>query len=156
MRRILCIGAALTVAVGLWSCGSDEGTTKSAAPSGPFAVITGETGQAEPIIHPSDNPPPKKSLVKDIEVGKGPVARKGDMVAVHYIGVQYSTGEKKYSNWSPEQPFETTLRQASAWEEGIEGMRAGGRREILLPARLAFGDGAMDYLVDLVAIRPTR
>jgi peptidylprolyl isomerase len=130
-------------------------TTISGGPKGRFATITvGEGRAATPRIDPSDLPPPKKVLIRDLEVGKGPVARKGDWVAVYYFGVSYRTGEREYFRWAPSEPWEMTLYATAAWEKSIVGMRAGGRREMIIPSHLAFNSGAMEYIVDLVAVKP--
>ncbi|HEX5927838.1 MAG TPA: FKBP-type peptidyl-prolyl cis-trans isomerase [Solirubrobacterales bacterium] len=124
-----------------------------------FATVSDGAGRkGQPAIVPSDRPPPKRLLVRDIEVGSGPVARPGDRVGVFYLGVDYKTGERRFQTWPPTaQPFEVELRapdSAEAWELGVMGMRAGGRREVLVPSHLAFDDGALDYLFDLVRVEP--
>lgn len=159
----------------LCGCGSDEATTNVKAskdsnettinvkPSkGAFGTITYAAGRTEagdrtePIIHVSGGPPPKKTFVRDIEVGSGPVARRGDTVAVYYHGVNYRTGVKEHYSWGPGSPFEFTLQLSTAWEKSIAGMRAGGLREAVIPSRLAFKEGAIDYVTALVAVKPPR
>jgi peptidylprolyl isomerase len=123
-----------------------------------FATLSSGGGRrAQLEIDPSHRPPPKRFLVRDIKVGAGPVARPGDRAAVWYIGVDYKTGERQFQAWPPvaPRPFVVQLRPpgiAEAWEVGIMGMRAGGRREMLIPSRLAFGNGALDYVFDLVRL----
>ncbi len=142
---------------------SDPGDSGFPAVSDPddprFASVSGGEGRrTQPRIEPSNQPPPKRLLVRDLKVGSGPVARPGDRAAVFYIGVDYKTGKRLFQTWPPTaQPFVVRLRpagDAAAWEEGVMGMRVGGRREILVPSRLAFGDGALDYVLDLVRIEP--
>jgi FKBP-type peptidyl-prolyl cis-trans isomerase len=124
-----------------------------------FATVSAGKGRAEPAIDPADRPPPKRLLVRDIVVGSGPAARPGDRVAVFYIGVDQRTGAQRFHTWPPSaQPFVVRLRppgSAEAWEEGLMGMRAGGRREMLVPSRLAAGGGALDYVFDLVRVEPS-
>jgi peptidylprolyl isomerase len=154
MKRLLVIASVLSLsALGIWGCGSDEATTDSEAPNGPFGTITEGGGRTEPEIDPSDGPPPKKTFVRDIEVGSGPVARRGDTVAVYYLGVNYNSGGTDLFRWAPEKPWEQQIHAGTAWEENIEGMRVGGRREILVPSRLALGNGAIDYLVELLDVK---
>lgn len=124
-----------------------------------FSTVSfGDGRHAEPAIDPSDRPPPQKLLVRDLRVGSGPVARPGDRAAVFYIGVDYKTGERRFQTWPPTaSPFVVELNPpgvAAAWEEGVMGMRPGGRRELLIPSRNAFNDGALVYVMDLVRIEP--
>lgn len=151
MKKFIFIGAMFLVALANWGCGSDEATTVSEA-QGPFGTIT--YGGAQPELHPSNEPPPKKTLVRDVKVGEGPVARRGDTVLVFYIGANYRKKNSTYLfRWSPERPWEQQLNGKAAWEENIEGMKPGGLREIVVPSHLALGNGAIDYLVELVAVK---
>jgi peptidylprolyl isomerase len=124
-----------------------------------FATITfGGGGHPKPEIVPPNAPPPRKVLVRDLRAGSGPVARAGDEVGVFYIGVAYGTGKKQFQTWPPTaHPFFTQLRSygsAEGWERGIMGMREGGRREVLVPSRLAFDNGALDYLFVMARLKP--
>jgi peptidylprolyl isomerase len=133
-----------------------SGTTE---PDPHFATITttGKAPRAKLKIVPPDLPPPKRLMVKDLELGTGPVAKRGDDVAVWYHSVKYKTGKSVYFNWPPASPFVIELGSGGGgvgFEEGVEGMRVGGRREVLIPARMMYGGGAMDYVVELARIEP--
>lgn len=166
MKRLIAIGGLFALVASLCGCGSDEATTKHetttkvVASKGLFGTITYARGpihagdRTEPVIHVSGGPPPKKTFVRDIEVGHGPAARRGDTVAVYYHGVNYKTGVKVHYTWGPGSPFEITLNASTAWEKSILGMRAGGLREAVIPSRLAFKEGAIDYVTALVAVKP--
>lgn len=121
-----------------------------------FASISpGDGPRDEPEVAPPDLPPPKRLLIRDLEVGSGTVARPGDQVTVRYIGVFYETGRLYYRGWLYPPALKVRLRPGGqAWEEGIWGMREGGRRELVVPSRLAFGSGAIDYVVELVRVEP--
>lgn len=82
--------------------------------------------------------------------------RKGDTVVIYYVRAHDKTGKAEFTRWPPQKPLEWKLFGGAAWERKIEGMKAGGRREMLIPSRLAFGEGAIDYMFDLVAIKPPR
>ena len=74
--------------------------------------------------------------------GKGPAAKKGDNVTVHYVGVTFSTGEEFDASWNTGQPFSFPLgggQVIQGWDKGIEGMRKGGRRKLTIPPELAYG-----------------
>jgi peptidylprolyl isomerase len=87
-------------------------------------------------------------------------------VRAHYVGVAYSTGEEFDASWNRGQPLDFRLgvgQVIAGWDQGIEGMRVGGRRRLTIPARLAYGDrgagGAIRpgetliFVVDLVDAR---
>jgi FKBP-type peptidyl-prolyl cis-trans isomerase len=122
------------------------------APKVRFGAFTDKRG-AEPHFDVPDRAAPQKPYVRDIEVGKGPGVRNGDTILVYYVRAYYKTGKPEYTRWPPEKPLEWKLFGGAAWEREIEGMKAGGRREMLIPSRLAFGNGAFDYMFDLVAIK---
>jgi len=148
--------AVMAAAFACWGCGEDEVATSSGTQTDRFATITDERDGSKPHIDPPNRPPPKQPLVRGIKVGSGPVAHRGDEVSVYYIGVNYRTGKRMYQTWPPpKSPY--TLRlgfggSGDAWEKGIEGMRVGGRRELIVPSRLLFRTGTIDYVVDLVRV----
>lgn len=125
---------------------------------GPFAAISSTRGEDKPEVDPPDRPPPRKLLVRELKKGSGPAARRGDQVFVHYAGAVYKTGRVVYGTWPP---FEASIFQLEfsdsflrAFEEGIEGMRVGGLREVIIPRHRLEGDPTMDYVIALVALRP--
>jgi FKBP-type peptidyl-prolyl cis-trans isomerase len=168
MRRFVALGGLLLLVASFCGCGSDEAatnveatttakaTTTVTASKGLFGTITYAGDRTEPVIHVSGGPPPKKTFVRDVKVGNGPAARKGNTVAVYYHGVNYRTGVKVHYSWGPGSPFEITLNAVTAWEKSILGMRAGGVREAVIPSRLAFHEGAIDYITSLVSVRPPQ
>jgi peptidylprolyl isomerase len=124
-----------------------------------FATISGgASSRAKPKLDPPDRPVPKNLLIRNIEVGSGPMARRGDRVGVEYVGVDYRTGRERYYSWPPtKDPLVFQLGRGGfgdAWEGGIEGMRLGGRRELIVPSRLLFNSGTVDYVIDLVRVGP--
>jgi peptidylprolyl isomerase len=87
--------------------------------------------------------PPKDLEIKDIWEGNGKVAAAGDTVQVHYVGVAFSTGEEFDASWNRGEPLEFRLgvgQVISGWDQGVQGMKVGGRRELVIPAHLAYGD----------------
>jgi len=82
--------------------------------------------------------PPAELEITDIWEGDGPVASPGDMVKVHYVGVAYSTGEEFDASWDR---GELGARQViTGWDQGVQGMKVGGRRQLVIPPDLAYGD----------------
>jgi peptidylprolyl isomerase len=87
--------------------------------------------------------PPAELEITDIWEGDGAVAKAGDTVRVHYVGVAYSTGEEFDASWNRGDPLEFRLglgQVIAGWDEGVQGMRVGGRRQLVIPPDLAYGD----------------
>ncbi|MEU3252118.1 FKBP-type peptidyl-prolyl cis-trans isomerase [Streptomyces sp. NPDC006997] len=87
--------------------------------------------------------PPADLEIKDIWEGDGPVAKAGDTVSVHYVGVAFSTGEEFDASWNRGTPlkFQLGIGQVIAgWDQGVQGMKVGGRRQLVIPPHLAYGD----------------
>ena len=87
--------------------------------------------------------PPAELTVVDISVGSGAEAKPGQSVRVHYVGVAYSTGEEFDASWNRGEPLEFRLgagRVIPGWDQGLIGMKVGGRRPLTIPPDLAYGD----------------
>ena len=87
--------------------------------------------------------PPAELEITEIWEGDGPVAKAGDTVQVHYVGVAYSTGEEFDASWNRGDPLEFRLgvgQVITGWDQGVQGMRVGGRRQLVIPPDLAYGD----------------
>jgi peptidylprolyl isomerase len=81
--------------------------------------------------------------ITDIWEGDGPEAKKGDTVHVHYVGVAHSTGEQFDASWDRGDPLEFRLgagQVIAGWDQGVKGMKVGGRRQLIIPPHLAYGD----------------
>ena len=86
--------------------------------------------------------PPSELQVTDIWEGDGGVARPGDLVQVHYVGVAYSTGEEFDASWNTGDPLEFRLgagQVIAGWDQGVQGMKVGGRRKLVIPPDLGYG-----------------
>ena len=98
---------------------------------------------AKPEVDFPGGEPPADLQITDIKVGDGAEAKAGDFVQVHYVGVAYSTGEEFDSSYDRGDPLGFQLgagRVISGWDQGVQGMRVGGRRQLVIPAHLAYGD----------------
>ncbi|MFC8661238.1 MULTISPECIES: FKBP-type peptidyl-prolyl cis-trans isomerase [Streptomyces] len=87
--------------------------------------------------------PPADLEIKDIWEGDGPVAKAGDTVSVHYVGVAFSTGEEFDASWNRGAPLQFQLgvgQVIAGWDKGVEGMKVGGRRQLIIPSHLAYGE----------------
>ncbi|GGW90791.1 FKBP-type peptidyl-prolyl cis-trans isomerase [Streptomyces chryseus] len=109
--------------------------------------------------------PPKDLKIRDIWEGDGEVAKAGHNVKVHYVGVAFSTGEEFDSSWNRGTPLQFPLgggRVIAGWDQGVQGMKVGGRRELIIPPHLAYGDSGaggvikpgetLIFVCDLVAV----
>lgn len=97
----------------------------------------------KPDVELPQGRPPANLEIKDLVVGDGAVAAKGDTVRVHYVGVALSTGREFDSSWERGEALSFTLggRQViRGWDMGVKGMRVGGRRRLVIPAFLGYGD----------------
>ncbi|GGL86063.1 FKBP-type peptidyl-prolyl cis-trans isomerase [Nakamurella endophytica] len=93
-----------------------------------------------PEVEPPTGPAPTELVIRDLVVGEGSEARPGDRVTVHYLGVEYDSGEEFDSSWSRGESIDFPLRGLiQGWQDGIPGMRVGGRRELTIPPHLAYG-----------------
>ena len=121
---------------------------------------------SKPEVQPYEGASPADLVIEDLTVGEGPEAAAGSLVSVHYVGVAHSTGRQFDSSWNRGSPLEFRLgtgRVIKGWDDGIVGMRVGGRRRLTIPPHLAYGDrgaGAvikpgetLVFVVDLVSVR---
>ncbi len=87
--------------------------------------------------------PPTDLVITDVAEGDGAEATSGNTVVVHYVGVAHSTGEEFDASYNRGDPltFQLGVGQVIAgWDQGVQGMKVGGRRQLLIPAHLAYGD----------------
>jgi peptidylprolyl isomerase len=87
--------------------------------------------------------PPADLEITDIWEGDGKVAGQGDTVRVHYVGVAFSTGEEFDASWNRGEPLEFRLgigQVIAGWDQGVQGMKVGGRRQLVIPPGLAYGN----------------
>jgi peptidylprolyl isomerase len=106
--------------------------------------------------------PPETLQATDLVVGDGAAAEPGSQVVVHYVGVDFETGEEFDSSWSRGEPARFPLRGLiRGWQEGIPGMRVGGRRQLVCPPDLAYGPAGgghrlsgrtLVFVIDLVDV----
>jgi peptidylprolyl isomerase len=98
---------------------------------------------SKPEIDFPGGEPPAELEITDVWVGDGAVANPGDMVEVHYVGVAFSTGEEFDASWSRGGPLKFQLgvgQVITGWDQGVQGMKVGGRRQLVIPPGLAYGD----------------
>jgi peptidylprolyl isomerase len=96
--------------------------------------------QTKPEIDAPTGPAPTELQITDVTVGDGDEAQSGSTVTVHYLGVEHDSGEEFDSSWSRGEAITFPLQAlVRGWQEGIPGMKVGGRRELVVPPHLAYG-----------------
>jgi peptidylprolyl isomerase len=120
----------------------------------------------KPEVDPHLGPEPTDLEVTDLSVGEGAEAQAGSTVSVHYVGIAHSTGEEFDASYNRGEPLQFRLgvgQVISGWDTGVQGMRVGGRRRLVIPPHLAYGErGAggvigpgetLIFVVDLLDVR---
>jgi peptidylprolyl isomerase len=159
---ILLVVIAIPIILSNQSDDDDGGTKTGEADIGSISTDL----KTKPEIEPSKEVPTELETA-DVVEGSGPEAKSGDDVSVQYVGVVTDTGEEFDSSWSRKsEPFEFTLGQGSVipgWDQGVPGMKVGGRRVLVIPSDLAYGpqgsppkipgNATLTFVVDLEAIK---
>jgi peptidylprolyl isomerase len=120
----------------------------------------------KPDVGPITGEPPADLQVEDITMGDGDEARPGQYVSVHYVGVAHSSGKEFDASYNRGEPFQFPLgggQVIAGWDQGVTGMRVGGRRRLTIPPHLGYGDrGAggvikpgetLIFVVDLLGVQ---
>jgi peptidylprolyl isomerase len=186
IKRISIAPALALLAAAVSACGSSSGTKVVLAPSAGATIQSTTTPPAtttpttttptattpasgplskEPTIKVPSGPPPKALKTVDLIKGTGAVAAKTSQVTVNYVGALYKNGKVFDASWKRGQTFPFRLGQhsvISGWDQGIPGMRVGGRRELVIPPALAYGatgsppaippKATLVFVVDLLAV----
>jgi peptidylprolyl isomerase len=175
----------LAVAVLIAGCGSSGGSSTitvgnqnpadNALVKSSSTGSTGATGTAstptsgplskEPTVTPPTGAPPTTLVKKDLIVGSGPEAQPGQSVTVNYVGVLYSSGKVFDASWKRHEPFVFSLGRhqvITGWDQGVAGMKVGGRRQLIIPPSQAYGskgvppsipaNATLVFVVDLLAV----
>jgi FKBP-type peptidyl-prolyl cis-trans isomerase len=128
------------------STGSSDSTSSKSSTESTEATETTETANTDlskkPVVTVPTEVSPDKFAYLELVEGDGPVAKSGDKVSVQYVGVGFDTEKEFDSSWSRNEPFSFTLgggEVIKGWDQGVEGMKVGGRRELLIPGDLAYG-----------------
>ena len=121
---------------------------------------------SKPFVEPHIGDVPQDLIIEDITIGDGVEAVAGRSVLVHYVGIAASTGEEFDASWNRNEKFEFPLGAGyviGGWDKGVQGMKVGGRRRLVIPAHLGYGDqGAggvikpgetLIFVVDLYEVR---
>jgi peptidylprolyl isomerase len=120
----------------------------------------------KPLVEPHLGPAPDDLIIEEIIVGTGDEAKPGQTAVVHYVGVGVSSGEEFDASWNRGEPFDFPLGAGhviQGWDRGVVGMKVGGRRRLVIPSSLGYGErGAggviapnetLIFVVDLLELR---
>jgi peptidylprolyl isomerase len=187
-KNTLLTAAVIAVATGLSACGSSStapgvqlapsagpqsesiaavASTSSSTASSP-AITTPKPPSPlskKPVVVVPSTPAPTALVTKDLVKGTGAVAKQGSNITVNYVGVLYKNGKEFDSSWKRNQTFPTPLTTGAVipgWVQGIQGMRVGGRRELIIPPSLGYGksgspptippNATLVFVVDLLGV----
>lgn len=144
----------IVIAIGLLAGGGSADSSVPVSDVGPTAAANAspagageEAGQAKapqtkPQVQVPKGPAPTTLETKDLITGTGAEAKAGDEVEVHYVLLLYKGGKEIDSSWDRGEPISFELgagKVTKGWEQGIEGMKVGGRRELVAPGNLSYG-----------------
>jgi peptidylprolyl isomerase len=182
--KLISLTLALVLAAGVAACGEGDsssgagGAASSEQAATPAPTETAPSGagadaiakgvskdtKAKPEFPAPSGDPPTALVVKDIVKGKGPKAKAGDQLTMQYVGVSWSNGQQFDASWDHGQPFPFQLGAGMVipgWDQGMVGMRAGGRRLLVIPPDLGYGPSGsgpigpnetLIFVVDLVKL----
>ena len=179
MKWLALIVLACVALLAVAGCGSGDDSSTGSSESTAASTESTDSGEAtttakkakpgakktKPKVTVPSGPPPKQLEIVEIEEGTGPEAKKGDTVSVQYVGVGYESKEEFDSSWSRNEPFAFQLGAGMVipgWDQGVEGMKVGGRRELIIPPELAYGEAGsppaigpnetLIFVIDLLAV----
>jgi peptidylprolyl isomerase len=142
------------------STSSSSATSTTSAPSTPLPAAL----KTKPTVTVPTGPAPKHLVIKDLIKGTGPAASSTSTVTVQYVGVLYKGGKQFDASWNDGSGQPTTLPLSGTikgWQQGLAGMKVGGRRELIIPPSLAYGssgsgkvpaNATLVFVIDLHAV----
>jgi len=167
------MAALVAAVVGLAACGGSSkapgvelapsaGATQASIPTTPKPP---PALASKPVVNVPKTAAPTHLVTKDLVPGTGATASEGKTITVNYVGVLYTTGKEFDSSWKTGQPFTTPLTPGQVipgWVQGIQGMKVGGRRELIIPPALGYGkagsgstippNSTLVFVVDLLSV----
>jgi peptidylprolyl isomerase len=175
--KLLTLTLVLLLGAGIVACGGDDSSdtetsaspapTEAPTPPNTDAIVAGiskNTKKKPKVVNPEGDPP-ADLVIKDIVKGKGPKAKAGDTLTMQYVGVSWSSGEQFDASWDRGQAFPFQLGAGMVipgWDQGMVGMRKGGRRLLIIPPDLGYGEAGaggtigpnetLIFVVDLVKL----
>jgi peptidylprolyl isomerase len=173
MATMKVVGAILLLCLALAaaSCGDDDSSSGSSSNGSSADGASSAQSPAEaakrnkPAVSIPTGGPPTELAEEDLIEGSGASAKAGDQVTVHYVGVGFNSRDEFDASWGRGEPFSFQLgvgEVIQGWDQGIAGMKAGGQRQLTIPAKLAYGESgfppaikpneALVFVVDLLDV----
>ena len=165
-RRIILAAVVALLIVGLMVLFSVLGNDKKKGDEDSAPATTTTTVPDKPEVTVPTTPPPTTLQSTDLVVGKGAEAREGSAVEVHYVGKIYATGKEFDSSYERKEPIPFTIGEGGVipgWDQGVAGMRVGGRRQLIVPPDLAYGaqgqppdipaNSTLVFVIDLMSVK---
>jgi len=158
--KLITLALALALSAGAAACGEDDepassGTgseatatptpTATASEEGVEAIVQaiGKDTKSKPEVPAPQGDPPPELVIRDIVAGKGPKAKAGDQLTMQYVGISWSTGQQFDASWDRgAEPFAFQLGAGMVipgWDQGLVGLRKGGRRLLIIPPDMGYG-----------------
>lgn len=167
MLKTLMLTVSVCAAVAIAGCGDDDDSTTTATTTEAAAETTANADtKTKPTVEVPDEDAPAELVEEDLVVGTGATAEAGDEVTVQYVGVGYDSEEEFDASWDRGEPFSFQLGAGlviKGWDQGVEGMKVGGRRELIIPPNLAYGpegsppaigpNETLVFVVDLLKVK---
>jgi peptidylprolyl isomerase len=163
VRPLLPLALIAALALALAGCGGGD-EREAAAPTATATETATPAAEKPAVAAPKHKP--KRLVKQDLKVGDGAVAEPGKQVTVHYVGVSMANGRQFDASWDRGEPFTFALGAGQVipgWDEGVAGMKVGGRRQLVIPPRLAYGaqgsppaigpNETLVFVVDLLAVQ---
>ena len=157
--------ATTTAAPGKDAPAKDAATTTKAGVATTAKGASTSAAQTKPVMAAKTGTPPTSLVSTDLVLGTGAVAVEGKTVSVQYVGVRFADGKQFDASWDRGQPFSFQLgagRVIKGWDQGVAGMKVGGRRELVIPPALAYGNSGagaeikpgdtLVFVVDLLSV----
>ena len=162
--KLITLTLALVLSAGIAACGEDDEPatgggdetaatptpTPTASEDGVEALVQaiGKDTSAKPEVPAPQGEPPPELVIRDIVPGKGAKAKAGDEMSMQYVGISWSNGQQFDASWDRgAQPFTFPLGQQQVipgWDEGLIGIRKGGRRLLIIPPEMGYPEGTPD------------
>ena len=156
--KLISLTLALVLSAGIAACGEDDEPassgdeaaatptpTETASEDGVEAIVQGigKDTKSKPEVPAPQGDPPSELVIRDIVPGKGPKAKAGDELSMQYVGNSWSTGQQFDASWDRgAQPFAFQLGAGMVipgWDQGLVGLRKGGRRLLIIPPEMGYG-----------------
>jgi peptidylprolyl isomerase len=158
--KLITLTLALVLSAGIAACGEDDEAasgggaestatptpTETATEAGVEAIVQGisKDTKSKPEVPAPQGDPPPELVIRDIVKGKGPKAKAGDELSMQYVGTSWSTGQQFDASWDRgAQPFAFQLGAGMVipgWDQGLVGLRKGGRRLLIIPPEMGYGE----------------